>query len=218
MPHLNSNIPTFFAYLKSDFLYNNTNKNTEYIPCEVFGITSLTRRCLMFQIMTEFGSRHDRVPIHYLVKDPEHSKFDLDWLQLWDCYSNSLSVTRYEYHKNASVEVQLKNREWIEGKYLFTIDWHDNPDAAYGYSEMAGGHKCGHLIWGLQNKKGDAVNQLFLQPNNRVIWKDGGAFISKKLDKRPDWKVFDGEFTCEGKGKWVAEDNYDYFYQFKNNE
>ena len=27
MPYLNSNIPTFFAYLKSDFLYNNTNKN-----------------------------------------------------------------------------------------------------------------------------------------------------------------------------------------------
>jgi len=49
------------------------------------------------------------------------------------------------------------------------------------------------------------------------MWKDGGAFISKKLDK-PDWKVFTQEFTCEGQGKWIAEDNWDYFYQFKNNE
>ncbi len=65
MPHLNANIPVFPAYLKSDFLYNNENKKTEYVLCEVFGITSLTRRCLTFQIMTEYGSRHDRVPIHY---------------------------------------------------------------------------------------------------------------------------------------------------------
>jgi hypothetical protein len=214
MPYLNANIPVFHAYLSSDFLYNHTKAEKEYISCEVFGVTSLTRRCLTFQVMTEYGSRHDRVPIHYLTLDPKHSNYPLDWLQLWDCYSNVLSVTRYEYHKNASVEVQLKNHEWVKGKYLFTIDWHDNPDCALGYSEMAGGHKCGHLIWGLQDSTGKECNQLFFQPNNRVVWKDGGAFIAKKLEK-PDWKVFDKEFTCEGKGKWVALDNDDYFYQFK---
>ena len=214
MPHLNANIPVFTAYLKSDFLYNNENNKTEYILCEVFGITSLTRRCLTFQVMTEFGSRHDRVPIHYLVNDPAHSNLPLDWLQLWDCFSYDISVTRWEYHKNGRVNIQLKNHEWVEGKYLFTIDWRDNPDASYGYSEMAGGHKCGHVIWGIKDKDGKPVNQLFLQPNNRIVWKDGGAFISKKLEK-PDWQVFTQEFTCEGDGKWIANDNWDYFYQFK---
>ena len=79
---------------------------------------------------------------------------------------------------------------------------------------MAGGHKCGHVIWGVSDKDGKPVNQLFCQPNNRVVWSDGGAFISKKLEK-PDWKVFTQEFSCEGGTKWVAEDNWDYFYQFK---
>ena len=215
MPYLNANIPVFTAYLKNNFLYNDENEKNEYILCEVFGVTSLTRRCLSFQIMTEYGSRHDRVPIHYLVNEPIHQNYPLDWLQLWDCYSNCLSVTRYEYHKNSTAKVQLKNREWVTGKYLFTIDWHVNPDAAYGYSEMAGGHKCGHLIWGLTTSNGEPVNQLLLQPNNRVLWKDGGAFISKKFDTKPDWKVFHKEFTCEGSDKWVAEDNFDYFYDFK---
>ena len=218
MPYLNANIPVFAAYLKSDFLYNDQNKTTDYVLCEVLGITSLTRRCLTFQIMTEYGSRHDRVPIHYLVNDPVHQNYPLDWLQLWDCYSNSLSVTRYEYHKNSAVKIQLKNREWVNGKYLFTVDWHDNPDAPYGYSEMAGGHKCGHLIWGLSTSNGEPVNQLFFQPNNRILWKDGGAFISKKFDKKPDWKVFDKEFSCEGSSKWEAEDNWDYFYQFNHEQ
>lgn len=214
MAYLNANIPVFGAYLKSDFLYNDQNEKTDYIPCEVFGVTSISRRCLCFQVMTEYGSRHDRVPIHYLVNDIEHSNLPFDWLQLWDCFSPNISVVKWEYHKNANIKIQLKNHSWVKGKYLFSIDWHDSPDWPYGYSEMAGGHKCGHIIWGLTDDNDKPVNQLFCQPNNRVLFMDGGAFISKKLDK-PDWKVFTQEFTCEGQGRWVAEDNPNYFYQFK---
>jgi hypothetical protein len=205
--YLNSNIPTFYAYLKSDFLYDNQPHEPFLMEVEVFGITSLTRRCLLFEVMSSYGSRHSRVPIHYLVLDEKHSDYPLDWLQLWDMYSNNISVTRYEYHKNSQVYVQLKDRTFEKGKYLFTIDSHDNPDAAYGYSEIAAGHKCHHVILGERG-------QIFAQPNNRVRWTDGGAFITKKLEK-PDWQVFSQEFTCEGSGKWVAEDNYDMFYQFK---
>jgi hypothetical protein len=207
MAYLNSNIPTFFAYLKSEFLYNDEPHTPFLMEVEVFGVTSLSRRCLLFEVMSSYGSRHSRVPIHYLVLDEKHTNYPLDWLQLWDCYSNNISVTRYEYHKNSQVHVQLKDRTFAKGKYLFTIDSHDNPDAAYGYSEIAAGHKCHHIIAG-------EGGQIFAQPNNRVRWTDGGAFITKKLEK-PDWQVFCQEFTCEGAGKWIAEDNYDLFYQFK---
>ena len=209
--YLNSNIPTFFAFLKSEFLYDDQPHEPYLVECEVFGVTSLTRRCLLFEVMTSYGSRHSRVPIHYLVlNEKDNTTFPLDWLQLWDMYSNNISVTRYEYHKNAQVYVQLKDRSFHKGKYLFTIDSNDNPDAAYGYSEIASGHKCHHIIAG-------EGGQIFAQPNNRVRWTDGGAFITKKLEK-PDWQVFTQEFTCEANGRWTCEDNYDMFYQFKKTD
>jgi hypothetical protein len=52
---------------------------------------------------------------------------------------------------------------------------------------------------------------------------DGGSFISRKFDKKPDWKVFDKEYSCEHTGsRWVSESNEEmYFYEFverKENE
>lgn len=212
----NSNIPYFTAYLKSEFLYDDEVPPNcpKYVLCEVFGINSLTRRCLTFHVMTEFGSRHDRVPIHYLVNEMNHANLPLDWLQLWDCYSPNVNVTVWEYHKNSSVKIQLKNKKWVEGKYLFIIDWFNTPEHPFGYAEMQGGNKCGHVIWGIKDEEGNPINQLFCQPNNRIIWQDGGAFITKELPKNPGWQVFHKEFTCEGRGRWVANDDYDYFYQF----
>ena len=48
---------------------------------------------------------------------------------------------------------------------------------------------------------------------------DGGAFISKKFDNKPDWKVFSQEFSCENTGsRWVSESDEEmYFYEFKEN-
>jgi len=216
----NVQVPEFGMYLKSNFLYDELPDapTKEYVFCEVFGAVSITRRCLMFHVMTEYGSRHDRVPIHYLVGDTQHSNYPLDWLQLWDCYSPNMGCTVWEHHKNSKVRIQLKNHKWITGRYLFTLDWCNSPEYNLGYAEMAGGHKCGHVILGLEDEDGNPVNQLFCQPNNRVLWMDGGAFITKKFDKRPDWKVFHHEFTCEGTSRWVSEDNFDYFYQFKEDK
>jgi hypothetical protein len=75
---------------------------------------------------------------------------------------------------------------------------------------MAAGHKCGHVFLG-------EGGQFFIQPNNRVLWMDGGSFISKTFDKKPDWKVFSKEFSCEHTGsRWISKsEEEEYFYEFK---
>jgi hypothetical protein len=46
---------------------------------------------------------------------------------------------------------------------------------------------------------------------------DGGSFISRTFDKKPDWKVFSKEFSCEHTGsRWVSKsEEEEYFYEFK---
>jgi hypothetical protein len=71
--YLNVNIPTFFAGLDSGFLYDaDPSPTNEIVPVEVFMYTSIPQRCGLFSVMTEYGSQHARVPVHYLTTPLTH--------------------------------------------------------------------------------------------------------------------------------------------------
>lgn len=211
--YLNIDTPNFVAYLDTNFFYNKEpSLSSDKVIVEVFSFTSIPQRCAMFSVMTEYGSQHARVPIHYLRSSSDKpTNYPLDWLQLWDSMSYYASLNIVQYTKNRSANIMLKNKTLHKAKYLFTIDWCLGPQYQFGYGEMAAGHKCGHFFEG-------AGGQYFIQPNNRVLWMDGGAFITKSFDgKKPDWKVFGLEFSCENTGsRWVSESDEElYFYEFK---
>lgn len=213
--YLNIDIPTFWCFLDTNFLYNKPpDINSKRIPVEVFSFTSIPQRCAIFSVMTEYGSQHARVPIHYLRGQQEGgSNYSLDWLQLWDSMSYYCSCNINQYTKNRAANIMLKDKSLHKSQYLFTIDWCLGPQYQCGYGEMAAGHKCGHFFIG-------EGGQYFMQPNNRVLWVDGGSFISKKFEKKPDWIVFDKEYSCEHTGsRWVSESDEEmYFYEFKDRE
>jgi hypothetical protein len=212
--YLNMTIPTFFAHMDEGFFYNREpHPDNKAILVEVFNFTSIPQRCALFSVMTEYGSQHARVPIHYLrAEETVATSYPLDWLQLWDSMSYYASAGIMDYLKNRAALIILKDGSKHKAKYLFTVDWCLGPQYQAGYGEMAAGHKCGHVFEG-------EGGQYFMQPNNRVLWLDGGAFISKKLE-RPDWQVFGLEFSCEHTGsRWVSKsDDEDYFYEFKEQD
>lgn len=209
--YLNIDIPVFCSYLDTSFLYNkDPDVLAERIPVEVFSFTSIPQRCGLFSVMTEYGSQHARVPINYLRTDETGgTNYPLDWIQLWDSMSYYASMNINQYTKNRAANIILKDQSLHKAKYLFTIDWCFGPQYQNNYGEMAAGHKCGHVF------EGDG--QYFIQPNNRVLWMDGGSWIAKKFDSKPDWKVFSKEFSCEHTGsRWVSKTtDEDYFYEFK---
>jgi len=93
-----------------------------------------------------------------------------------------------------------------------TFDWCYGPEFQTGQSENPGGHKQGHLLVG-------EGGQLFIQPGNRVVWRDGGAWIGKELDGHQKWRAFSKEFSCEQNGsRWFAGEEELYFYQFEPNK
>lgn len=211
--YLNVDIPPFWCYLDTGFLHNQeADVNNERMVVEVFSFTSIPQRCAMFSIMTEYGSQHARVPIHYLrANESGGTEYDLDWLELWDSMSYYASCNINDYTKNRGANIMLKDHSLHKSKYLFTIDWCFGPQFKSGYGEMAAGHKCGHFFEG-------EGGQYFMQPNNRVLWVDGGSFISRKFKQKPDWQVFAKEFSCEHSGsRWVSElDEEVFFYDFKD--
>lgn len=211
--YLNIDIPTLFCYLDTNFFYNKLpDINSQRVVVEVFNFTSIPQRCGLFSVMTEYGSQHARVPIHYLrATESGGSNYPLDWIQLWDSISYYASIKIDQYTKNRAANILLKNKTLHKAKYLFTIDWCFGPQYQNGYGEMSAGHKCGHFFEG-------SDGQYFIQPNNRVLWMDGGSFISKSFEgKKPNWEVFGLEFSCENTGsRWISESQEElYFYEFK---
>jgi hypothetical protein len=217
---INVNIPLFNAELDTSFLHNGHPRTTgEFMPVEVFAFTSLNRRCGMFHCMSEMGTLHTRVPIQYLVvRDDNYStnpltNYPLDWLQLWDSYGPYVDCIRYEYLKNAAAKIILKNKQYHDATYLMTFDWCYGLLHQTGQSENPGGHKQGHLFYG-------SGGQLFIQPANRIIWRDGGAWICKELKGNEKWSIFAKQFSCERSGsRWFTSEDNEHFYQFvKNND
>lgn len=219
MGYINVNTPLFAANLDTSFLYNLEPRTTnEYMLVEVFGYASLSRRCGMFMCMSEMGSLHTRVPIHYIVttlKDeiintPKFTNYPLDWLQLWDSYSPYVDCIRYEYLKNSSCQIILKDKKLHNATYLMTFDWCYGPDHQTGQSENQGSHKQGHLLMG-------SGGQFFIQPSNRIIWRDGGAWINRPLSGHNNWEIFSKDFSCENTGsRWFIEEKSEWsqYYNF----
>lgn len=159
----------------------------------------------MFSCMTERGAQIDRLPVSAFCHIPESSRRsqDLDYLELWDCFSYHMSCTQYEYLKGLHCSVLMKDKTWFNGIYMMTFDW-----AMSSYAEDAGegGHKCGHMI---QLDPGNYC----IMPNNRILWREP-SFITNPypLTERPDFITNEHNWKCENGLKWYPENSNAMFY------
>lgn len=200
---LNVSIPHFYAKMRDEHLYQHDGREgTQNVV--VFGAQSVSGKALTFHVMTEEGAVRSRVPIHMLAWKDGTAKKPLDYLQLWDCFGEHIAVTVYDYLAQSRVNVIFKDgtKEW--GSYMMTFDWFNNP-----YSEEPTQYKAAHLI------KLDTGN-FTLQPNNRLMWKDM-SFITKPFPEKPDWKVDNKDWVCEGvSDKWlIHHQDENYYYTVK---
>jgi hypothetical protein len=184
MPTLNVNIPRFYCLLRKEFLYDQTAHHNEHVKVCVFAASSIAGRALGFHVLTENGAVIWRVPIHALCHAESAPKRPLDWLQMWDCFSYDITCETFCRLQDARARIQFRDRTWMGGQYMFTLDWFASED-----SEEAGdgGHKCAH-VFALDD------GNFAAQPNNRIQW-FCPAFVTPFKEK-PDfitntscWKV-----------------------------
>ena len=198
---LNADIPSFKALVRKSYFTKNPKESNEFYNVYVFGLQSCAGVILTFHVMTDNGMVRSRVPISEIYTKIPTNDIPFNYKQLWDCFSENVSVTTYDFLAFHRAQVVLRDSSKVWGTYLFTVDWFNNP-----YSDEPSDYKCGHIF-----KADDGY--LMCQPNNRLFWKDSN-WVTKKLPE--DLKQFkvDTELpSVENRSdRWVTEDGDSFYY------
>ena len=198
---LNSNIPSFKALVKKSYFTKDINDTNEYYNVYVFGIQSVSGKILTFHVLTDSGMLRSRVPLSEIYTKIPTNDIPFNYKQLWDCFSENVSVVEYDFLAFHRAQVVLRDSTKVWATYIFTIDWYNNP-----YSDEPSDYKCGHV---LESDDG----YLLCMPNNRIFWKDSN-FVTKPLpDDLKQFKVDTDLPSVENQSdRWVAEDTNSFYY------
>ena len=116
MAYLNANIPTTYAQIRREYLYDCKKHHGEVQDCIIFGITSMGGRAILFHALMENGAIFYRLPISafiqrgYEVKDVPIRR--LDELELWNSFSYHPAVTSWAILSAASGKYIGKDKKW----------------------------------------------------------------------------------------------------------
>jgi len=205
MPTLNENIDLLKCYVRASHFTKNKEDENTFHKAYAFAIQSVAGKILTFHIMTEYGMLRSRVPISEIFFEIPNNDIPYHFKQLWDCFSENVSVLTYDYLYEKRCQVMLKDGSLIWATYLFTVDWYRN-----SYSDEPSDYKCGHILIADDG-------YLLCQPNNRIYWKDSN-WITKDFPMEKDKIKVDEELlSCEiVSDKWVSGDSNKYYYDILN--
>jgi hypothetical protein len=205
MSVLNHNINNFKCLIRLSHFTKNNNDKDKFHNAYAFGIQSITGKILTFHIMTDYGMLRSRVPLSEIFLKEPTNDVPADFKQLWDCFSENVSVITYEYLVGKRAQVILKDKTKIWCTYLFTVDWFDNP-----YSDEPSDYKCGHILV-------SDDGYLMCQPNNRIFWKDSNWITKNFPIELKDIKVDDNLISVESvSDRWVSGDDNSFYYDIKD--
>jgi len=94
---LNANIPNLKLKVRRSWLTKNEADNKTFDSCYAFAVQSVAGKILTFHIMTDYGMLRSRVPISELFYHEPTADIPSDFKQLWDCFSENVSVIEYLY-------------------------------------------------------------------------------------------------------------------------
>lgn len=197
---LNANIPHFKALVKRSYFTQNPD-DVEFDNVYVFAIQSVAGKILTFHVLTDYGMMRSRVPISEIYFEEPTNDIPFHFKQLWDCFSENVTVLEYSFLSEHRCQVVLKDGSLVWAAYLFTVDWFNNP-----YSDEPSDYKAGHVLIADDG-------YLMCMPNNRLYWKDSN-WITKKFPMDVKSIKVDKELpSVENQSdRWISEDSDSYYY------
>ena len=206
MAQLNANTPYINVFVKNSFLERSTSK--ERTEGYIFGVKSQLNRPFMFHVQLKNGAIFWSIPLTAIQwQDKELDEMLISDLQIWDCQSNDLSVTKFAFLEHKEVDVRLTNGKWLKGNYVFTIDNYEG-DLNYlntGYS----GHPDEKVYHVIQLENG----YFGLYPNNHLRWHNKDFIKAYDINNPPKYKPFQETLSCEKRGLTTSESE-EYFYKY----
>lgn len=207
MSYLVASLPPLKCFVRREFLYNFEKGHGEYEPAIWVSIKALRGQVFRIEsLLPNYGALYDKLPIHaYVWHTDNPGLLPIDTLQLWDCMGYRFTVVEKIGLRNLGVKFMAKDKTWVFGQYLFTVDFcADGQDLDTGFTEQAEEHKSFNFIR-LDN------GQFACQPNNRCLWYDQSLIPNET--KCPDFQAARHIWTVDGTRKWAAGD--DWFYDIE---
>lgn len=196
-----TDVPHFFCLLRAEYVHDLRSHHGEYLICQVFGVDSVLGYAIGFDCLTDCGAMFARLPISAFCWK-ECPPQDLSVLEAWDNFSYDVEAHEYEALRRLACACYLKDQQWYNGVYLFTLSW---KRGAYAEGAGEGGFKRAHIV------KLDNGN-FAAQPNNRMRWYEP-SFITKPFPEKPTFLTNSHEWKSEDGRKWHSEDEDNYFYE-----
>lgn len=200
MSLLNANIPHFKALVKRSYFTQNVD-DVQFDNVYVFAIQSIGGKILTFHVLTDYGMLRSRVPLSEIYMHEPKEDIPFHFKQLWDCFSENVSVVHYDFLSEHKCQAVLKDGTLVWANYMFTVDWFNNP-----YSDEPSDYKAGHIL-------ASDDGYLLCMPNNRLYWKDSN-WVTKKFPMDPKSIKVDKELpSVENQSdRWISEDTDSYYY------
>jgi hypothetical protein len=202
-----ASLPPLKCFVRREFLYNFTKGHGEYEPAIWVSIKALRGQVFRIEsLLLAYGALYDKLPIHaYVWNTNSPASLPIDTLQLWDCMGYKFTVIEKIGLRNLGVKFMSKDKTWVYGKYLFTVDFcADGQDVDTGFTEQAEEHKSFNFLR-LDN------GQFACQPNNRCLWYDQSLIPADT--KHPDFQAAQTFWTVDGTRKWTT--GTDWFYNIE---
>ena len=208
MSFLIANLPPIKCYIRKEFLYDFEKGQGEYVPCQWVSLKSIKGQAFRIEsYLTEYGALYDKIPLHgYCWKEIDGEPLPLDHLQIWNCMSYDITILKKSMIENLSCKFLSKDKRWINGQYMFTVD-SASPDyntLDISHAEEAEDHKSFNFI------KCDN-GQFAAQPNNRTIIFEPSN--NPKELKFPDFRVATKIWSVETNAKWALGDTNTVMYE-----
>jgi len=201
MSVLNSNINLFKCYVRLSHFTKNASDDDKFHNAYAFGIQSIEGKILTFHVMTDYGMLRSRVPISEIFLKEPSQDIPFHYKQLWDCFSENVTITTFNYLVDKRCEVVLRDGNKVWATYMFTVDWYNN-----SYSDEPSDYKCGHVLVADDG-------YLLCQPNNRLYWRDSNWITTKFPIEPKEIKVDRVLPSVETvSDRWVSEDTDSYYY------
>lgn len=110
----------FYAYVRTEFLYDQQKGHGEFTECMAYGLSSLPGRAWGISVILDTGALVQHLPVSAFTftKTPAHTHL-LDHLQVWSCYGWEFTTHEYDALSEMPIRVYMKG-QWENGRYLFT--------------------------------------------------------------------------------------------------
>jgi hypothetical protein len=203
---MHTNTPVLKVFVKNQFLYNMDEEIEGFTEGYIFGVKSMRARALLFHVMLKSGAHWRGLPIHSMWwykpdADEKIEYYDLENLQLWDCFTEKTQVIQWDYLLGHQCDCFLRNKKVVGGEYWCSVEWlkDGNPDTSF--VSTSDQDKCAHLIK-LDN------GQIAALPTNRIAFKDAYFIGNKPNPGACGYRVSESNWSAETCDRWcVSEDN-----------